>query len=28
MGALTGKVAVVIGGHSGFGEAIVQRFHR
>jgi NAD(P)-dependent dehydrogenase (short-subunit alcohol dehydrogenase family) len=25
-GSLQGKVAVVIGGHSGFGEAIVQRF--
>ena len=28
MGTLSGKVAVVIGGHSGFGEAIVQRLHR
>ena len=28
MGTLAGKVAVVIGGHSGFGEAIVQRLHR
>ena len=28
MGSLSGKVAVVIGGHSGFGEAIVQRLHR
>ncbi len=26
MGQLDRKVAVVIGGHSGFGEAIVQRF--
>lgn len=26
MGQLNGKVAVVIGGHSGFGEAIVKRF--
>ena len=26
MGQLEGKVAVVIGGHSGFGDAIVKRF--
>ena len=26
--SFAGKTAVVIGGHSGFGEAIVQRFHR